>query len=179
MIVTIELVSLYIVYYYSNDIEVYILVFRVGMSFLMISVGDRRICGILVMLIIWPILGVYVTLQGRLIEGLKINRIKLMVSILVVMRMSAGVISLMYLTLLGLARPGLIRTLLCSFYACYMMINGVPVLMSVFGLVYSFINCSYKYIAIGLLPLPIFYLKTGRILILYVGSVISMFVFIR
>lgn len=44
-----EIVTLYVMYYYGNDPEVYVVIFRVRMSLVIIIVGDVGVIRILVL----------------------------------------------------------------------------------------------------------------------------------
>lgn len=44
-----ELVAIYVIYFYGNDSEVYMVMFRVGVSLVLIIVGETGIVGLVVM----------------------------------------------------------------------------------------------------------------------------------
>jgi hypothetical protein len=48
-------------YFYGNDSEVYVLMFRTGMSLVLIMVGETGLLGLMVIVLIWPIYLAYLT----------------------------------------------------------------------------------------------------------------------
>jgi hypothetical protein len=51
---------MYVMYLYGNDSEVYILIFGVGISLVLIMVGETGLIGLIAMVLIWPIYIPYV-----------------------------------------------------------------------------------------------------------------------
>jgi hypothetical protein len=45
-----EIVTLYVIYYYGNDAEVYVVIFRVGISLIMVIVGDSGMIRLMVLI---------------------------------------------------------------------------------------------------------------------------------
>jgi hypothetical protein len=59
-VILLELFALYVIFFYGNDNEVYILIFRVGISLVLVMVGESGLLGIIVITLSWPGYLVYI-----------------------------------------------------------------------------------------------------------------------
>lgn len=114
------------------------------------------------------------------IDGLKIiTSFKKIMGLMLILSVGFIVNGLLYLVVLNGAVGGLIGVVSLSFYVYYLIAYGVWVLILIFYLINATINVNYKLIVIRVLPLPLFFLKVGRIFCLYGVMVLSAMVFLR
>jgi len=114
------------------------------------------------------------------IDGLKIiASLKKLVGILLLRCVGFLVNGLLYLVVLSGAVGRLIGVVSLSFYVYYLLVYRVWFIIVRFYMINMTINVNFKIIILGVLPLPIFFLKVGGIFCLYGVMVLSAMVFLR
>lgn len=113
-------------------------------------------------------------------DGLKIIvSLKKLVGLLLLVSLVFIVNGVLYILVLSGAVGGLIGVVSLSFYVYYLLIYGVWLMILFFYIVNLLINVNYKVIILGVLPLPLFFLKVGGIFCLYGVIMLSSIIFLR
>jgi len=171
---------MYVIFWYGNDSEVYLVLFRVGVSFLLIAVGDSGLLGILVVVLIWPGYMAYLSWMRGVLDRLKLMiSVKKIVRAVLLLAVQFLVSGVLYLAVLSGAVRGLLGVVSLSFYLYYLLIGGLWMMILGFYATNLYLNVSYKFIVMGVLPLPLFFLKVGGMFCLYGVMLISCLVLLE
>lgn len=171
---------MYVIFWYGNDSEVYILIFGVGVSLVLIIVGESRFLRLVVMTLIWPGYVVYLLWMRRVLDRLKIiASFKKVLGLILIICVRFIVNGLIYMIVLSGAVGGLIGVVSLSFYVYYLVAYGIWILILRFYVINLTVNVNFKIVVLGVLPLPLFFLKIRRIFCLYGVMVISAMIFLR
>jgi len=168
LVLRMEVLGIYIVLMYASDMEVYGLLVIVGLGIVIVIGGLNGYGSVIILCLIWPFITVYVGWIGMMIGRLKINEsLKKILVFRVAISMLIFNLSWLYIFALGYF-VGMVAVSPLRVYAFVMLTLGfafVLVLYLIFG---WFINLNYKILIIGLLPLPVFFVKMcGMYLIMY------------
>jgi len=171
---------MYVIYFYGNDSEVYILIFGVGISLVLLIIGETGLLGLMAMVLIWPIYISYVVWMGGVMDGLKIMAsIKKALGLFLIICVSFFVNGLLYFVVLSGAVGRLIGVVSLSFYVYYLLIARIWCVIVGFYIVNITININFKLIILRVLPLPLFFLKVGGIFCMYGIMVLSAMIFLE
>lgn len=111
-------------------------------------------------------------------DGLKIiTSLKKVLGLLLIVCVSFIVNGLLYFVVLSGAVMGLMSVVSLSFYVYYLVASRVWVLIVGFYAVNMAVNVSFKFIVLGVLPIPLFFLKIRGMFSLYGVMVLSAMVF--
>jgi hypothetical protein len=128
----------------------------------------------------WPFLSVYMGFVGTIINGLKIHMtIKKMLRFLFLVGMSLPFNRYLAVIILSYGASRITGVVACSFYGYFALMCGFSVYRTISFLTYIILNTSYRVVAIGILPLPVFILKTVGLIPLYIVMMISLFIFVE
>jgi len=123
---------------------------------------------------------VYILWMRGVLDGLKIMAsFKKIAGLILILSLVSVVNGLLYMLVLSGAVGGVMGVVSLSFYVYYLMIFGVWTIIFCFYMVNMLINVNYKMIVLGVLPLPLFFLKVGGMFALYRVMMISVIVFLR
>jgi hypothetical protein len=113
-------------------------------------------------------------------DGLKIiTSVKKIMGLSMVMCVGFIVNGLLYFVVLSGAVGRLIRVVSLSFYVYYLLAFRVWYVIISFYMINTVINVSFKMIILGILPLPLFFLKVRGIFCLYGVMVLSAVILMR
>lgn len=102
------------------------LIFRVGISLVLVMVGETGIIGLVVIVLIWPGYLAYILWMGRVLDGLKLmTSLKKLVGLLLLVSLIFLVNRMLYMLVLSGAVGGLIGVVSLSFYVYYLLSYGV------------------------------------------------------
>jgi len=108
------------------------------------------------------------------IERLKImSSFKKILGLFIIVSVRFFVNGLLYFLVLSRVVRGLMGVVSLSFYVYYLLVHRVWVIVIFFYMINLRINVNFKIIILGVLPLPLFFLKVRGIFCLYGVMVLS------
>lgn len=168
-VVVLEVIGIYIVISYASDIDAYGVLVCLGIRMLSVLGSANRFCSIMLYILMWPFMLTYVMWMEKIMPRLKLNESFKKLLILCVCSIIAT-ISLMWLYVFGLLRSyRLISVVPLGVYVFLVLMMGIWFLLIIYVIFGVFINVNYRFMLLGLLPLPTFFVKLcGNWVLLYV-----------
>merc|ERR1712038_1074764 len=150
------------------------------MSLVLIMVRETGCIGLIVITLMWPRYLTYLLWIGGVLDGLKImTSLKKVLRLWLIACTSFVVNGLLYFVVLSGAVRGLMGVVSLSFYVYYLMVSRVWMLIVGFYVINLTVNVNFKFIVLGVLPVPLFFLKVGGMFSLYRVITLSALVFMR
>jgi len=175
-----ELVRIYIILIYADNLEVYTPIFLVGFSFIIIMLGGEGVLGKMVLLGFWPGYVVYVSWISGMLQGIKlIESVKKVVVLLTVSTLVVSFNALLLIVILGFSIRGLIGVTTLGIYVRFSILSGLIILLFIYTSFRILINVNYKILIIGILPLPVFFVKVFGFWRLYIVLLMGIMVFLE
>lgn len=176
----IELVGIYVILMYSDNLEVYAPMFLVGFSFIMIMLGDEGTMGKMVLMRLWPRYVVYISWISGLLQGIKLmESVKKLVALVVVSFMLISFNSVLLLMILRFSARGVLGVVTLGIYISFSIVSGMILLLFLYVGLGIVININYKVLVIGVLPLPVFFIKTFGFWGIYIVILMGIIVFLE
>lgn len=164
---------------YSSDIEVYGVLVGVRLGIISIVGRLNGFCSVIVYMLIWPFIFTYMGWLDKIVSRLKINEsVKKILVLVIVISFSVPLLVLLYL--LGITYSfRLISVVILRVYAFVIVVLRIWLTLMIYPTLSLLINLNYKLIILGLMPLPVFFVKVcGNWVLLYFIILLSLLIFL-
>jgi len=170
LIVRIEILTIYIILMYLNEMDRYSVIVIIGIGICLIMGSSNGWVGLLILVMMWPIFNRYMEWVSMWINGVKIGEtFKKLIVILLVMRLIFLSVALAYTFVLAIRVYGMSSVIALRVYRWLILGSRITILIIIYVLGNCMIELNWKVLVMGILPLPVFFIKImGRWLVLYV-----------
>jgi len=170
LIVSMEILTIYIILIYLNEMDGYSVMVMIGIGMCLIMGSSNRWVGLLILVMIWPIFSGYMEWISIWINRVKIREtFKKIMVILLIIRLVLLSVALAYVFVLAIGVYGISSVIALRVYRWLILGGGITILIIIYVVGNFMIELNWKMLVIGILPLPVFFIKIiGRWLLLYV-----------
>jgi hypothetical protein len=171
---------MYIVVMYSSDMDVYTVLVCIGVGILSIIGRVSGICSVICYMLLWPFIRVYVSWMEKIISAVKLNESIKKLFVLFLVMSNSILVGLFSLYIFGMLHSlGFISFVVVGVYVFVMISIGIWVVLLSYVILSLFVNINYKYIILGVMPLPSFFAKVcANWVLLYVVMLLSLLTFL-
>lgn len=160
LIVIIEILTMYIILMYLNEIDGYAVMVLIGVRICIIIRSANGWISLMMLVIIWPIFYGYIEWISIWIAGVKIGEFhKKIVVIIMVMSLVIISVELLYVIVLSIGVYRISSVIALRVYGWLILGVGMTLLLLVYLLGNTMIELNWKVLVMGVLPLPVFFIK--------------------
>lgn len=162
---------------YSSDIDVYRVLVCVRLRVLRYLGGVNRTFAVMLYIILWPFILTYINWIDKMIPGIKLNEsIKKAVVLVFVLMICSVSLLWLYLFSLTIAKR-FISVVPLRVYVFVSICSGLWIVLVIYVIIRLWINVNYKIILLGLLPIPVFFVKVCyNWILMYVVIIMSLMI---
>jgi len=170
LIVRMEILTMYIMLIYLNEMDRYSVMVIIGIGMCLIMGSSNGWVGLLILVIIWPIFSGYIEWISIWISRVKLGEtFKKTMVILLIIRLILLSVTLAYVFVLAIRVYRMSSVVALRVYGWLMLGGGITILIIIYVVRNFMIELNWKVLVIRILPLPVFFIKIiGRWLVLYV-----------
>lgn len=153
---------MYLVLAYASDMDAYRVIVAGGLGLISMLGGYNGVGSVLLYLILWPLLTTYLLWIVKLLQTLKVNEsLKKRVVLIFILTSISGFWWVMYVFRVRIL-SGLSSIMRLGVYVFVMLAIRVCSLLAIYVVLGFFVNLNYKLMILGLLPIPVFFVKICR-----------------
>jgi len=177
----IEILTMYIILIYLNEIDGYSIIVMIGIGICLIIGSSNGWVGLLILVIMWPMFSGYMEWVSIWISGVKIGEtFKKVIVIVLIMRLVFLSVMLAYVCVMVIRVYGMSSVIALGVYRWLMLRGGMTILIILYVVRNFIIELNWKILVIGVLPLPVFFIKVIRgWIVLYVVIYYRMLVIVN
>jgi len=170
LIVGMEILTIYIILMYLNEMDGYSVMVIIGIGMCLIMGSSNGWVGLLMLVIIWPIFSGYIEWISIWINRVKLREtFKKMMVILLMIRLILLSVNLAYVFVLTIGVYRISSVVALRVYGWLILGGRITILIIIYVIRNFMIELNWKILVIGILPLPVFFMKIiRRWLVLYV-----------
>lgn len=169
MVVVIEIMTMYIMLIYLNEMDRYSTMVLIGVGMCMIIRSGNRWVSLMMLVMIWPMFYRYMEWVSMWITRAKIREFyKKMVVILLVISLVVISVELMYMVVLSVGVYGIGGVIALGVYGWIILGVRMTLLILTYLTGNILIELNWKLLIVRVLPLPAFFIKIiGRWMLIY------------